>query len=92
MTPFPGSQHALALLSARWCSPTASPTATSSTPARCSSSPRAGCVDNYIVQRGDTLSGIAQRFGTTVARLASLNNIRNTDRIYVGQVLALGIC
>ena len=33
--------------------------------------PTAGCVDNYIVQRGDTLSGIAQRFGTTVARLAS---------------------
>ena len=54
--------------------------------------PTGGCVDNYIVQRGDTLSGIAQRFGTTVARLASLNNIRNTDRIYVGQVLALGIC
>ena len=54
--------------------------------------PADGCVDNYIVQRGDTLSGIAQRFGTTVARLASLNNIRNTDRIYVGQVLSLGIC
>ena len=54
--------------------------------------PVGGCVDNYIVQRGDTLSEIAQRFGTTVARLASLNNIRNTDRIYIGQVLSLGIC
>ena len=54
--------------------------------------PAGGCVDNYIVQRGDTLSEIAERFGTTVARLASLNNIRNTDRIYVGQVLSLGIC
>ena len=54
--------------------------------------PAGGCVDNYIVQRGDTLSEIAQRFGTTVARLASLNNIRNTDRIYIGQVLSLGIC
>ena len=54
--------------------------------------PAGGCVDNYIVQRGDTLSEIAERFGTTVARLASLNNIRNTDRIYIGQVLSLGIC
>ena len=54
--------------------------------------PAGGCVDNYIVQRGDTLSGIAERFGITVARLASLNNIRNPDRIYVGQVLSLGIC
>ena len=54
--------------------------------------PVGGCVDNYIVQRGDTLSEIAQRFGTTVARLASLNNSRNPDRIYIGQVLSLGIC
>ena len=55
---------------------------------------RAGTGDGntYTVQRGDTLSEIAQRFGTTVARLASLNNIRNTDRIYIGQVLSLGIC
>ena len=54
--------------------------------------PEGDCVDAYIVQRGDTLSGIAERYGTTVARLASLNNIRNTDRIYVGQILYLGIC
>ena len=46
----------------------------------------------YIVQRNDNLTEIAARFGTTVARLASLNNIRNTDRIYIGQVLSLGIC
>ena len=51
-----------------------------------------GTTDAYIVQRGDTLSGIAERYGTTVARLAAINNIRNTDRIYVGQILYLGIC
>ena len=54
--------------------------------------PEGDCVDAYIVQRGDTLSGIAERYGTTVARLAAINNIRNTDRIYIGQVLSLGIC
>jgi LysM repeat protein len=41
----------------------------------------------YIVQRGDTLSRIAQRFNTTVAALAQLNNIVNPNRIQVGQRL-----
>ena len=54
--------------------------------------PQGGCVDTYIVQSGDTLTQIASRFGTTVARLAGINGIRNTDRIYVGQVLTLGVC
>ncbi|WP_122638594.1 LysM peptidoglycan-binding domain-containing protein [Romboutsia sp. Marseille-P6047] len=43
----------------------------------------------YTVQKGDTLSGIAQRFGTTVAQLASINNIQNPNLIYVGQVLKI---
>ena len=46
----------------------------------------------HILATGATVRQCAERFGTTVARLASLNNIRNTDRIYVGQVLSLGIC
>lgn len=41
----------------------------------------------YTVKRGDTLSGIAAQYGTTVSNLASLNNIKNVNRIYVGQVL-----
>ncbi|HAC16840.1 MAG TPA: lytic transglycosylase [Bacteroidetes bacterium] len=40
----------------------------------------------YTVKRNDNLSGIARSHGTTVARLRSLNNLRN-DRIFVGQVL-----
>lgn len=43
----------------------------------------------YTVVRGDTLSEIAQRFGTTVSYLAKLNNIRNVNLIYVGQVLKI---
>ena len=41
----------------------------------------------YVVRPGDTLSGIASRFGTTYQRLVQLNGIRNPNLIYVGQRL-----
>lgn len=41
----------------------------------------------YTVKAGDTLSGIAQKFGTTVSYLVSINGISNPNLIYVGQVL-----
>lgn len=42
----------------------------------------------YVVQRGDTLYSIANRFSTTVTDLMILNpNIRNGNWIYVGQRL-----
>lgn len=41
----------------------------------------------YTVRRGDTLYEIAQRYGTTVQELASINNISNPNLIYPGQVL-----
>jgi LysM repeat protein len=43
----------------------------------------------YTVQPGDTLSGIAARFGTTVSELVKLNNIKYPNLIYVGQILKL---
>lgn len=43
----------------------------------------------YTVVSGDTLSGIAKKFGTTVNKLVSLNNISDPNKIYVGQVLTL---
>ena len=43
----------------------------------------------YTVQSGDTLSGIAGRYGTTVAAICSLNNIANANLIYVGQQLKI---
>jgi len=43
----------------------------------------------YVVRPGDTLSQIAQRFGTTTAALASLNGLANPSFIYAGQVLRL---
>ena len=45
----------------------------------------------YIVQRGDTLSRIADSLETTVAELAALNHLKNPDRIYVGQRLLIPI-
>ena len=40
-----------------------------------------------VVEYGDTLSGIAAKFGTTVERLVSANGIGNPNLIYAGQVL-----
>ena len=43
----------------------------------------------YTVVKGDTLSEIAARYDTTVAKLVELNNIKNPDYIVVGQVIKL---
>lgn len=43
----------------------------------------------YIVQAGDTLSEIAQKYGTTYQELARINNIANPNLIHVGQVLKI---
>ena len=42
--------------------------------------------ERYHVQRGDTLSHIARRFGTDVDMLLVLNNL-DSHRIYAGQTL-----
>lgn len=39
----------------------------------------------YVVKRGDTLSGIASKYGTTYTYLARLNGIADPNRIYPGQ-------
>lgn len=45
---------------------------------------------SYTVQRGDTLSGIADRFGTTWQQLARDNGISNPNLIHPGQRIAVG--
>ena len=41
----------------------------------------------YTVQRGDTLAGIARRYGVTVRYLVNLNGIQNPNLIYSGQLI-----
>lgn len=43
----------------------------------------------YIVQAGDTLSEIAQRFGTTYQHLAAINGISNPNIIHVGDRIVI---
>ncbi|WP_288638813.1 LysM peptidoglycan-binding domain-containing protein [uncultured Lentilactobacillus sp.] len=51
---------------------------------------KASSQNTYYVQAGDTLSGIAAKFGTTVSALVQANGISNPNVIYVGQKIILG--
>ena len=39
----------------------------------------------YTVRTGDTLSGIAAKYGTTYQKIAQMNGIANPNKIYAGQ-------
>lgn len=41
----------------------------------------------YTVKKGDTVSGIAKKYNTTVTMIVALNNLKNPNKIYVGQKL-----
>lgn len=43
----------------------------------------------YVVQRGDYLSKIANKYGKTWQELASYNNIKNPSIIYIGQKIKI---
>ena len=43
---------------------------------------------HYVV-KGETLSSIARKYGTTWARIAEVNKIKNPNLIYVGQKLII---
>ena len=45
---------------------------------------------NIKVKKGDTLSGIAKKFGTTVVTLKKLNNLKSADKIKAGQSINIG--
>lgn len=45
----------------------------------------------HVVQRGESLYGIARQYGVTVYAIAQANNISNPNLIYVGQVLKIPV-
>jgi LysM repeat protein len=80
--------------------PTATPAATSQPTSAPSTSPAATLTttpsptpppqpQTYVVQPGDTLNGIATRFGTSVQALQAANGLGASDVIIVGQVLII---
>ena len=64
--------------------PIATTTTTTTTPPTTTTLP-----DFYIVQKGETLFAIAQKFGITFAELAAFNGIANPDDIQAGQKLRI---
>jgi RHS repeat-associated protein len=44
----------------------------------------------HKVKKGETLSGIAKQYGTSVSLLQKLNNIKNPNKIKAGQELTVG--
>lgn len=51
--------------------------------------PPAETVVTYVVKKGDTLSSIAKKYGTTYKKIAADNGISNPNKIYVGQTLKI---
>ena len=48
-----------------------------------------GVPQQYVVQRGDSLYSIAERFNLSAPALVELNNIRNPDAVPAGTTLLL---
>ncbi len=79
----------------RACTKTAQPSAdvtskkskTSTSSSSSSSSKKSETV--YTVKKGDTLSAIARKYGTTYQKLASYNGIKNPNLIYVNQKIRI---
>jgi nucleoid-associated protein YgaU len=65
------------------------PLATNSGAGNAPTATAATTAESYVVQEGDTLGEIAERFGVTVAALAEANGLTDVDHIEAGQVLII---
>lgn len=66
-----------------------SPSGNSSNSHQINTDTNAGTEIVYTVVSGDTLSGIASKYGTTYQRLAEYNNIGDPNKIYPGQQIKI---
>ena len=69
--------------------PAAATTASTTTTTAPAASTTTGTPQEYVVQKGDTLSKIGQKFGVQWKDIASLNQIKNVNLIRVGQKLKI---
>lgn len=53
--------------------------------------PARATYEHYAVQKGDTLTAIAKRYGTTVAAIAAASGIADPNKISVGQSLSIPV-
>ncbi|WP_226924733.1 lytic transglycosylase domain-containing protein [Georgenia satyanarayanai] len=81
--------RALIIIGQRLTIPGTSAPATGASAAPAASRPAAQSASTHVVRAGDTVSGIAQRYGTTVERIASANGLRNPGLIRIGQRLTV---
>lgn len=44
---------------------------------------------DYKIKKGDTLTAIAKKYGTTIQTLKKINNIKNVNLIYAGDILKI---
>lgn len=74
--------------------PTALPPAPTTVPplvTATTAAPGTGGQVTYVVQAGDTLYRIAQRYNVTVSAIAAANNITNVNQLDVGQTLIIPV-
>lgn len=73
----------------RLTAPGSSSASTASSGSSTSSASSAPVTSTYTVRRGDTLSGIASKFGVSASDLQAWNGISNPRSLYAGQTLKI---
>ena len=68
---------------------TPAPVAASTTAVTATTEPVADVPQSVTVEKGDSLSKIAKRYGTTVDALVRINELCDANQIFVGQVIVL---